>query len=416
MFRGIPLSFYVLHNAETLEKRANMHNNPMANYPGAYQGSAPVALRPSSNRSALKWMLIITAVMVGLLMGLLVLLLIGIETGPIALLVGMICATLPVPVYISLLLWIDRYESEPMWMLATVFLWGALVAVFIAFIINTGSSIIVAVATNSMNAAHAFGAVVSAPIVEESAKALILFILFFWKKDEFDDVVDGVVYAGMVALGFAMTENIQYYGKALLAGGGAGLTQTFILRGVFAAFSHPLFTSMTGIGLGWARQTSNAFIKWTMPIVGLLLAMTMHAIWNGSPTFFGGLGFLVMYFLVMVPVFIATLVAIIFALRREGRVVRENLLCDFERGLFTPEEYNCLCSIRGRMGASFKALTGGGVTVWRARMQYNQAASELAFHRSRVSRGILTDEHSARQREAAYLQLLQDLRKRMGGT
>lgn len=392
-----------------------MRNNPMANYPGAYQAAAPPPMvRPSSNRSALKVMLAITAALGALLLGLVLLLLIGMETGPVPLLIGMVCATLPVPVYITLLLWIDRYESEPLWMLSTAFLWGAVVAVFVSYVLNTGSSMIVAVATNSMSTAQAFGAVVSAPIVEESTKAMILFILFFWKKDEFDDVLDGIVYAGMVGLGFAMTENIQYYGKAVMAGGGSGLTGTFILRGAFAPFSHPLFTSMTGIGLGWARQTNNSLIKWTAPLVGLCLAMLMHAIWNASPTFFGGVGFLIMYFLVMVPVFLATLVAIFFALRREGRVVREHLLCDFERGLFTPEEYNRLCSIRGRMRASFDALTRGGVAHWRTRMQYNQAASELAFHRSRVARGILSDEHSARAREAAYLQLLQDLRKRMG--
>jgi hypothetical protein len=59
-------------------------------------------------------------------------------------------------------------------------------------------------------------------------------------------------------------------------------------------------------------------------------------------------------------------------------------------------------------------LTRGGIETWRTRMQYNQAASELAFHRSRVARGILTDEGTARAQEAAYLQLLQDLRKRLG--
>jgi RsiW-degrading membrane proteinase PrsW (M82 family) len=41
---------------------------------------------------------------------------------------------------------------------------------------------------------------------------LILVVLFLWKKDEFDGIIDGIVYAGMVGLGFAMTENILYYG------------------------------------------------------------------------------------------------------------------------------------------------------------------------------------------------------------
>src|SRR5256884_6519844 len=160
-------------------------------------------------------------------------------------------------------------------MLATAFFWGALVAVFVAFVFNTSLSIIAAVATHNAQVGEAFGAVISAPIVEESAKALILVILFFWKKDEFDGIVDGIVYAGMVGLGFAMTENILYYGRAVQHGAGV-LTLVFILRGMAAPFSHPLFTSMTGIGLGWSRQSDNGFVKVTMPVLGFMLAILMH--------------------------------------------------------------------------------------------------------------------------------------------
>lgn len=386
-----------------------MSNYPPANYPNPYQAPT-VIIKPSANRSVMKWMLAATAILFGLLLGLIVLLLIGSETGIIGLLVGLVCATIPVPIYVMLLLWIDRYESEPMWMLATAFFWGALVAVFGAFILNTASSIVVAIATNSMAAGEAFGAVVSAPIVEESLKAMVLFILFFWKKDEFDGVVDGIVYAGMVALGFAMTENIQYYGRGLLQG---SLGPTFIIRGIFAPFSHPLFTSMTGIGLGWARQTNNTFIKWTAPLLGLGLAIGLHATWNGSATLFGPLGFFAAYFLVMVPVFIATLITVIFALRREGRIVREHLAHYCQSGLLPPQEYERLCKVSGRMGASFNALTKGGFGTWRARMQYNQIASELAFHRSRVARGIMKSQQEASEREAGYVQLLQELRQRL---
>src|SRR5215475_1047660 len=138
-----------------------------------YQPQIPVnVIRPSSRRSALRIVLGLAAAMVALLLGLLILLLIGVETGPLGLLVGMISATLPVPIYLMLVLWIDRYESEPLWMLATAFFWGALVAVFIAFIFNTGFSVAVAVITQIEEAGAAFGAVISAPIVEETAKAL----------------------------------------------------------------------------------------------------------------------------------------------------------------------------------------------------------------------------------------------------
>src|SRR6185295_9935027 len=312
---------------------------------------------------------------------------------------------------LMLVLWIDRYESEPAWMLATAFFWGALVAVFFAFLINTASDVAVQLMTNSASAGHTFGAVISAPIVEESAKALILFIFFFAKKDEFDGVIDGIVYAAMVGLGFAMTENIQYYGKAVMEGGGGTLTFVFILRGALAPFSHPMFTSFTGIGLGLARQSRNTLLKWVAPPFGLLAAMSMHSIWNGSGVLFGGGAFILTYILIMTPAFFIMLVVIALALRREGQIVREHLVGEFQGGLLTQDEYRRLCSIFGRMGMSFDALTRGGFGQWQTARQLNQTASELAFHRNRVARGIQAAD--AVQREAAYRMALEDLLKRL---
>ncbi len=386
-----------------------MINNPRM--PNAANQPASIALKPSTSKSAIKIILGIVAILVALLLGLLVLLLIGFETGPIALLVGLVSATLPVPLYLVLVLWIDRYEAEPLWMLATAFFWGALVAVFFAFLINTASGVAVTLLTQDVRAGEAFGAVISAPIVEESAKALILFIFFFWKKDEFDGVIDGIVYAAMVGLGFAMTENIQYYGRAVTEAGGGGLTLVFILRGALSPFSHPMFTSLTGIGLGLARQSRNLFVKFVTPVFGLLAAICMHSIWNGSVVIFGGGGFLLMYILIMIPAFFIMFVVIALALRREGQIVREFLIPDFQGGLLTQQEYNQLGSIRGRMGASFNALSRGGLSNWQARRQLNQLASELAFHRSRVARGITAADAS--EREAAYRQALADLLRRL---
>lgn len=384
-----------------------MNNPPPYN---ANQMAPTIAFAPRKSTSAIKVVLGITAVLVALFLGLLVLILIGFETGPVAFLMGLVTATLPLPIYLMIVLWIDRYEAEPYWMLATAFFWGALVAVFFAFVINTASGLAVAMMTEDARAGDTFGAVISAPIVEETSKALILFIFFFWKKDEFDGILDGIVYAGMVGLGFAMTENIQYYGIAVRH---ERLTATLILRGTLAPFSHPLFTSMTGIALGWARQSNSSFIKWVAPPAGLLLAIIMHATWNGSAVIFGGIGFFVIYFVIMVPVFIATLMAIYFGLRREGNVVRQHLYPDYQCGNLSPHEYERLCSVRGRMGSSMSALTSGGFSAWRTRRQYNQAASELAFHRRRAASGFFANEQAAREREAEHLQILQDLSRRL---
>src|ERR1041385_8726791 len=367
-----------------------------------------LVIRTPPRISAIRLALAAVAILVALILGLLVLLVIGIETGPVALIIGFIAATIPVPIYIVLVLWIDRYESEPLWRLATAFGWGALVATFFAFLLNTTSEGIVGALTNAQ-AAQASAAVNSAPIVEETGKAIILFIFFFWKKDEFDGVIDGIVYASMAALGFAMTENILYYGKAAALGGGGALTLTVIIRGFFAPFSHPLFTSLTGIGLGLARQSTNIAIKVLTPIIGLLMAIFMHSIWNGSAVFGGGGVFVLTYIVVMVPAFPIMLCVIAFALRREGQVVRQFLVIDLERGFLNQEEYKQLGSIFGRMGSSFNAFSKSGVKGWRNRRRFNQLASELAFHRNRVARGVYSANRDVSAQEAAYLHALQSL-------
>jgi hypothetical protein len=166
---------------------------------------------------------------------------------------------------------------------------------------------------------------------------------------------------------------------------------------------------MTGIGLGLARQTRNIAVKFIAPVVGLLMAIFMHSIWNGSGRIFGGGVFLLTYILIMVPAFIILLVVIGIALHREGQLVRQFLLCDFEHGILTRQEYDQLGSIFGRMGSSFNALTQSGVKGWRTRMKFNQMASELAFYRCRVSRGLYSNSVEISELEATYLQALTGL-------
>ncbi|HEX8001028.1 MAG TPA: PrsW family intramembrane metalloprotease [Pyrinomonadaceae bacterium] len=398
-----------------------MNQNPMMNPGGggAYYPQ-PVMYRPSNNRRAIKWVLGIFVLLVMLLVGQLTLYMIGYNMEWAALQTGVLLALLPVPIYLLLILWLDRYESEPLWMLALSFLWGATFAAFIAIIVNSIGARAVAEAYG-VEEAMFYGLVISAPVVEEFSKAFVLFVIFFWKKDEFDGIMDGIVYAGMVGLGFAMTENIKYYGDAAMASMSMRMdhvTPTFFLRGGLAAFAHPLFTSMTGIGLGWARQSTSKAIKITMPFLGLILAMCVHATWNYSAwlaqQYRNGLIFFGVYGAIMIPIFSAVLVSVYFALRREGRVVRDFLYYDLNRGLFTPEDYYRLCTVRGRMGASMRALTRGGFGHWRTRMQYHQTASELAFHRCRIARGLTPWEQQSMERERAYVQLLFELRRRLG--
>jgi hypothetical protein len=150
-----------------------------------------------------------------------------------------------------------------------------------------------------------------------------------------------------------------------------------------------------------------------MPIFGFVLAILMHATWNGSAAFGQGLGFFSAYFMIMGPAFIIILMVIHFSLRREGRIVQEFLYPDYQTGFFDRHEYEKLCTIRGRMGMSWDALWSQGFGGWRLRMRCNQMASELAFHRSRVARGIGRDPKAAQEREVDYRATLQQLRQQI---
>ena len=81
-----------------------------------------------------------------------------------------------------------------------------------------------------------------APVVEESLKGPILIILLWRRRQELDGPTDGIIYAAMVGLGFAMMENIGYYIGALVrpkVGGAELLGVTFVLRGVLSPLAHP---------------------------------------------------------------------------------------------------------------------------------------------------------------------------------
>jgi hypothetical protein len=145
------------------------------------------------------------------------------------------------------------------------------------------------------------------------------------------------------------------------------------------------------------------------------MAIFMHSIWNGSAVF-GGPLFVLIYLIVMIPAFLIMLVVIAFALRREGQVVREHLVIDLERGFLTADEYKELGSILGRMGSSYNAFSRSGMKGWRARRRFNQLASELAFHRSRVARGVYSSaDQAVLEQETAYLHALQGLINELRG-
>jgi RsiW-degrading membrane proteinase PrsW (M82 family) len=384
--------------------------------------STAVTTPTGKNPKALKWLLLAFALLAMAFMGLATIAMIGgLNTGPIGLILGMGMAVLLVPLYLSLAIWIDRFEPEPPLLLALTFIWGATGAVFFAFLLNTAGEIAVSKVFGE-TIGGIYGLSVSAPIVEESCKGIALFAIFFFRRDEFDGVLDGIVYAAMVGLGFAMTENFSYYGRAIIEGPGPGIF-TYILRGMILPFAHPLFTSMTGIGLGIAARTQKKPLKILAPIGGFILAMSLHSFNNSIGQFLAAIGgaagaILGLFTLILaIPFFcLCVMVIAFFALRSEGRTVRTYLQPEVATGFFSQPEVDCLCSIPKRFKASFGAWRAGGFGGYRARARFHHVAAELAFFRDRIARGTLAQDANAIAQENEFRLALTNLRSQLPRT
>ncbi len=361
---------------------------------------------PRPHRRGPRRALAALGIVVLLLAGLLTLLLIGVEVGPVALATGLLLAVLPVPIYVGLALFVDRFEPEPPHLLAWAFFWGATGATLIALMVNSAGQALVGSAFGSA-VGELYGASLSAPVVEEASKAVVLLAIYRWRRAEFDGVLDGIVYASMVGLGFAFTENILYYARTALEGG-VPLAAVFFVRGILAPFAHPVFTALTGVGLGIAALRGSPWRR-ALPAVGLLGAMILHSLWNTSAGLGGGLGLLTVYVLIMFPVFLALLAVAIGALLREHRVLHEYLQPELASQLLTAEDLAVLSSLRERRRA-LRSAKRHGSGARRDRKELHQAATELAFVRRHMARRPTDRDEDLAQREAAYTARLHDLR------
>ena len=165
---------------------------------------------------------------------------------------------------------------------------------------------------------------------------------------------------------------------------------------MIAPFSHPLFTSMTGLGLGIARQSKSRAAAIVAPAAGFAAAVALHSLWNAGAS--AGLFFFVIYALIMLPALAVLLAIVAVSLKFEGRVIQAHLASEAATGLLTAAEYASLCSVRGRMHASAAAFRLGGPAAWRTRHAFHRAASELAFLRRRAAvDGVEPDRALERQ-------------------
>ncbi len=310
-------------------------------------------------------------------------------------LLSVLCAGVPILCFLGVLWWLDRYDREPIWLLLLVFAWGAIGAVVLSLVGNTVALLPLTWAFGATAAMHT-GTVLIAPLVEEPTKAMVLPLVL--RSRHFDNATDGFVYGAAAGLGFGMTENFLYFVGVAVEGDIATWVATVVIRTFFSALMHATASSLVGALLGWAM-----FRGWPTRLLaggtGLLLAMTIHGIWNGLITADQLLGTGGLLFVADLLIFPAEL-AIIFGafqlcLWQEHRCIRDELRQEAQEGTLPPRFVPILASYARRQR---RGWLPPGVD----HHTFVRTATTLAFRRSqaRASRGA---RQEAYRRDVARL-------------
>mgnify|MGYP006277618239 FL=1 len=197
-------------------------------------------------------------------------------------LIAAIASILPAFLWMVLFYRSDRYAPEPRKLVARTFLVGALV----------GAAMVFSLKELPFKMAIIYSSVLIAPISEETAKFLCVRWTVYDNK-EFNEPIDGMVYATAAALGFASVENVIYVLNSWISGGAEFGVMVLAGRSVLSVPAHALFSSLWGLALGWHKKRKSIRSA-VMVGVGLLGGMVLHALFNylTSKNLFGGFIFL----------------------------------------------------------------------------------------------------------------------------
>jgi RsiW-degrading membrane proteinase PrsW (M82 family) len=340
--------------------------------------------------------------------------------------------TLPLVSALSIVLLVnlmDRYEREPWLLRLGAFLWGAIIAIPPAFLVertieNGISSIQFGwLSRTGAEVAHSLLLGANAGITEETIKGAGLILLLLALRDEFDNVTDGIIYGALIGAGFAMIENIVY----LSSSDNQSLLFLIIGRIVLGWLGHSTFTACLGAGLGYARQTRIPWQKWAMPLLGFGVGVFLHtlfdfvnfqakaAIFDAPNSDFVTTLAISAIIANYIPPFLAQgtiLYLLMRSLNHEAAIIRHYLADEVLHGVGTPDEYLLLQRSFRRTRLERFYLFKRGWRAWLTAKALYQTQIGLAFRKWHVSMGD-TPKPGREQPEDAYRERIRQLREEL---
>ncbi|GAA4304180.1 PrsW family intramembrane metalloprotease [Aestuariibaculum suncheonense] len=177
-------------------------------------------------------------------------------------------ALAPICIIILYIYYKDKYEKEPPKLLIVSFLLGAILSICITTVMYYGFDIVLPLPNKTSILEQFIKAFFVVGFTEEYSKYIIV-KYYAQTKAAFNEPFDGIVYAVMVSMGFAATENIVY----VLDSG----IQTALLRAFTAVPAHATFGILMGYYIGKAKFSKHRIL---LNIAGLGLAILFHGAYD----------------------------------------------------------------------------------------------------------------------------------------
>ena len=302
--------------------------------------------------------------------------------------------------YGLMLLWLDRNEQEPIYLIATALIWGAMVSTVVSMIFNDSFAGITTAVIGDYMIAQALTASISAPFIEELSKGFGVLLIFLLFKDEFDNILDGILYGALVGLGFATVENVIYYYDIGMHEGAAGMLKLTWVRGLLGGIgSHAAYTAITGMGFGVVRVLRAGFARWLLVPLFWGTAMFAHFAWNTFVGFFVFSDDELMIYAVSIPIAILVLempfmlliglvVGVVW--RGENKVILQ-YLSDEPDDILTDEFRRGMVPARRRVLSGLKRFFSMGPSRWWHHRKLDHDLIELAFAKWHLDKDPDTD-------------------------
>jgi len=277
---------------------------------------------------------------------------------------------------LALIWFLDRFEKEPIWLLALAFLWGAVPAVVVSLVIEAAFRIPLGHILEKGIAEAVMGTVV-APVTEEGAKALGLLLLFLVIRHHLDDILDGIIFGAVVGAGFAWLEDI-FYVLGAAAEGVEAMGIVFVLRVFVFGLNHALFTALAGLGFGVAKVVRSCWLGVLAVALSFGAAVGAHLLHNALVGMESEAGVVASFAIHWSGVF-GLLVIIVGVWFAEWHWIKNELREELALGTVGEREYRQVSKWFGRLGWELKFLAAFDVDGFiRVRKMYNRLV-KLAF-------------------------------------